>query len=142
MGGFILKNTLSSSGSVTRGVCSGNPDGILTAVNETYHVSRRPDGSIRGDRPGVKGSGEGETVLPESSIVSMNMWGFDPSMNRRMEQLFRSFLKSSAAAGTLDRGEYPLPFAVDELIRSEDIADVSGEFVRMAEKGIYPSPLF
>lgn len=162
MGGFILKNTLSSSGSVTRGVCSGNPDGILTAVNETYHVSRRPDGSIRGDRPGIKGSGEGETVLPESSLVSMNMWGFDPSMTRRMEQLFRSFLKNSAAAGTLDRGEYPLPFAVDELIRSgeisvkilpthdkwygmtytEDIAGVSGEFVRMAEKGIYPSPLF
>lgn len=156
MGGFVLKNTLSDSGSVTRGVCSEDASGNLTAVAETYHVSRRTDSRIIGERK------DEDIVLSENSIVSMNMWGFDPSMINRLETCFRKFLETSASAGNIDVSEYPLPIAVDELIKegdisvkilpthdkwygmtyAEDIAEVSGEFFRMADQGIYPSPLF
>lgn len=156
MGGFVLKNTLSSSGTVNRGICTEDRSGRLVSVTETYKIARREDGNIVGERGGSP------IVVPEDSIVSMNMWGFDPSMLCKLEGFFRNFLESSQAGGTLETAECILPMAVDELIKSgdisvkvlptcdkwfgmtykEDLGSVSEEFRLMSEDGRYPLPLF
>ncbi len=156
MGGFVLKNTLSSSGTVNRGICAVDGCGCLSSVNETYRISRSPEGNICGERSGKP------VVIPENSLVSMNMWGFDSFMLQKLEDIFRNFLENARAEGTLETAECILPMAVDKLIGSgeisvkvlptddkwfgmtymEDFDSVSEELGRMAEDGKYPSPLF
>ena len=43
--GFILKNTLSENGAVTRGICETNEEGYLTAVHETSNIVKTPEGA-------------------------------------------------------------------------------------------------
>ena len=72
MGGFILENTLSENGTVTRGVCQVNEDGTLRDVTETFDIEWK-DGSLKANDE----QGNPVSVNPDQH-VSMNMWGLPP----------------------------------------------------------------
>lgn len=112
MAGFILKNTLSDSGTVTRGICRVTEGGLLKQILETYEI-RRVDGET------AAGIRHGEpAVLNQQALVSMNMWGFSEGFFPVLEQGFTEFLSSlsSEPAGCL-KGEYLLPDIVDREIQ-------------------------
>ena len=115
MAGYILGNTLSRTGTVARGVCRQDSEGNLLSVTETYQISRREDGVIRGE------DGNGTTVeLPEDTLVSMNMWGLKPEVIRVLGDSFREFLEGLKHLPEEKRckAEYLLPFVMDDLIRA------------------------
>lgn len=156
MSGFILKNTLSSTGTVTRGVCVSGNDDKLISVTETYKLSREDDGVIRGIRSNKP------VEVDENSVVSMNMWGFSADIMPLLQKCFEDFLSASASENTLDTAEFALPTAVDRLIKSgdisvkvlptddkwlgmthrEDLPEIISAFDNMTKNGIYNSPLF
>ena len=154
MCGFVLENTLSDNGTVTRGVCQSNESGILTRVTETYKVSRHEgvvDGYVDGER----------VILDPKSLVSMNMWGFDDSILPKFERLFTQFLTKIHESGDEMTQEYALPMAADSLIHAgeinikvlpthdrwygmtlkEDTNEVRNAFAKMISDGIYPDTL-
>ena len=108
MVGFTLKNTLSDHGTVARGVCRTGLDGRLTDIRELTKISRKGQGAEhRGD--------DGEVVpLTGEEPVSMNMWGFAPSIFPLLEEDFRAFL---AAKGSELKSESYIPITVGSLIR-------------------------
>lgn len=105
MAGFILKNTLSDNGSVTRGVCEVDKDGYLTAVKETYEIFKTPDGAKAGD-----------TALDINAHVSMNMWGLTPEFMPLLQEGFKVFLANPE--GNPLKKEYLLPIYIDELLKA------------------------
>lgn len=116
MAGFILKNTLSENGGVTRGICSLDPEGSLAGIEETFHIVKTADGAgCEQDDGTVK------PVDPES-LVSMNMWGFQPEFLDVLEKGFVSFLQE-IPEGDLKK-EYLLPSKVDQLLH-EKMAQVA-----------------
>ena len=108
MGGFILKNTLSDNGAVTRGVCE-EENGILKKVTETYDIRMMEDGLHAADE-----AGNPVKVQPEQ-LVSMNMWGFSNSILKELKERFTAFLDDAIKNNPM-KGEYFLPFVVDELL--------------------------
>lgn len=154
MAGFILSNTLSENGGVTRGVCRVGEDGILKSVTETYNIEKRDGILTASDREGnpVRVSG--------SQHVSMNMWGLTPDFMGALEKGFPKFL-SDLKEGDL-KSEYLLPTIIDQMIREgrakvrvletrdrwfgvtyrEDRESVSREIRRLCESGVYPEHLF
>ena len=85
MAGFILSNTLSENGGVTRGVCSVDADGYLTKVTETYNIYRDEDGMHAETR-------DGEPVaVEEGDHVSMNMFGLPAKFIAELEHGFPKF---------------------------------------------------
>ena len=89
--GFMLKNTLSDFGTVNRGVCVADDDGLLQSVQETRGIKRGENGVITGQF-----GGETRT-LDEYDTVSMSMWGFGAEFLPRLEQRFSEFLNSLPA---------------------------------------------
>jgi NDP-sugar pyrophosphorylase family protein len=109
--GYFLENTVSEHGSVTRGIC-GVRDGKLTGVKETYKITVFPDGSIRDIYEDERG-----LPLDRRSLVSMNFWGFYPSVFGSAEDYLRAFLKSLSQDDV--KSECLLPAMVDHLMRNE-----------------------
>jgi dTDP-glucose pyrophosphorylase len=107
MVGFILRNTLSDFGPVSRGVCSVDSNGLLLSTVETTEIVRDGTG-VRS----VDDSGCG-TKLSGDEIVSMNMWGFTQDMIEPLKQNFQEFLE---ACGSDLKAEAYLPKAVNHLI--------------------------
>lgn len=107
---YKLKNTVSKSGGVTRGVCSSDSDGLLTGIKETYEITVNDGGEIR--------SGDGTVLDPELS-VSMNFWCFTPWIFGECRSRLIDFI------GRLPKGEmkaeYPLPVMIDTMMKSGDI---------------------
>ena len=156
MGGFILGNTLSDNGTVTRGVCSSDKDNMLSSVTETYKLSKQPDGNIVGIQNGES------VIIPEDSIVSMNLWGCTPEIIPMLETEFSGFLSRASENGDISSAEFALPTAFDSLLRnksitvriiptterwygmtlSEDSEAVRAAFAEMTANGDYSSPLF
>lgn len=109
MAGFILGNTLSENGSVTRGVCNVDEKGYLSDVFETKGIEksgakaivRAEDGTVR--------------EIPAESHVSMNMWALMPEFIDILEQGFAEFLKSLQPGDI--KSEYLLPIIMDALIK-------------------------
>lgn len=154
MGGFILANTLSDNGGVTRGVCEVGDDGILTRVTETYNIMKTPKGLTATDREG------NEVTVQEEQHVSMNMWGLTPSFVRELEKGFPEFL-ANLKEGDL-KSEYLLPTIIDQLIREkraevtvletrdhwfgvtykEDKEGVAESIRELVRQGVYPEKLF
>ena len=153
MPGFILKNTLSENGGVTRGVCHVDERGYLTNVTETYGLVPCGDGAAI-ERDGVY------TPVDGNAIVSMNMWALTPDFLEELSTGFAAFL-----AGLPDddvRSEYLLPAVVDGMIRSgrarvqvvptkdrwfgvtyrEDKASVVRAFAELYAKGVYQNELY
>lgn len=107
---FVLRNTLSENGSVSRGICSDDGCGHLSKVVEHTKIFRR-DGKI------VSAKEDGsEVIFTGDEPVSMNSWGFMPEIVGELERLFLEFLGSRG--GEL-KSEFYLPFVVDSLIRSD-----------------------
>ena len=155
MVGYYLKNTISENGHVTRGVCEVDETGKLVGVTETYKIQRFPDGTIRDTENNPEG-----VLLDPDSLVSMNFFGFTPSIFCEMETRLTKFLNGLKADDL--KVEYVLPVLVDELMKEgklaidvlssnavwfgvtyqEDKPYVQGELLKMHEAGTYPSKLF
>ena len=154
MVGFILKNTLSDNGGVTRGVCSVSADGMLTGITETHNIEKDGDGAVirREDGTVIR--------LDADSTVSMNMWGLTPDFFNILEKGFDAFL--SGVESTDLKAEYLLPTIIGELLEKgelnvkvlkshdqwfgvtykEDREAVMNEVKNLIDKGVYPSVLY
>lgn len=111
MGGFVLSNTLSDNGTVTRGVCQVDENGYLTNVTETYNIQMKEDGLHATDE-----SGAPVTISP-SQPVSMNMWGLPASFVQELEKRFPVFL-DNLKEGDI-KSEYLLPKIIDNLVQNK-----------------------
>ena len=111
MGGFILKNTLSDNGTVTRGVSVVDEDGLLSQVHETTGIEMGEDGQIKCDSEEVQ-----KWISPEDK-VSMNMWAGYPEFLDFLAEDFKDFL-ANVEEGDL-KSEYLLPDIVDKLLKEE-----------------------
>ena len=116
MAGFILGNTLSDNGAVTRGICVVDENEHLIGVNETSGIVKTADGAACDDANG------NQVACDPKSHVSMNMWGFTPDFLDELESGFKEFL-SNIKEGDI-KAEYLLPTIVDQLIKSNQ-ANVS-----------------
>lgn len=109
MVGFILKNTLSENGGVTRGVCKVDDNHILTDIVETHNIVKT-DGGIRAENR------SGWMLIDAESEVSMNMWGFFPEIFDVLKRGFEEFLDN---VGEADKaGEYLLPTIIGSLVKA------------------------
>ncbi len=110
MVGFLLKNTLSDNGGVTRGICEVNNEGVLTDIKETHNIVKVNGGA------GILDENSFIQVNAES-IVSMNMWGFTPELFSELEKRFEIFLENTDVE---DEGcEYLLPIIIGNLIKEQ-----------------------
>lgn len=152
MVGYRVGNTLSESGSVSRGVCVTNDEGYLTDVVERTDVQRINGDIVFTDEQGAK------VVIGENTPVSMNMWGFTPDYFKHSEEAFISFLKENI---NTEKGEFYIPFVVNNLIKkgvstckvldtpakwfgvtyAEDRPGVVAKLQKLADEGIYPQNL-
>lgn len=114
MCGFILKNTLSENGHVARGVCVSDDNGMLAKIDERVKIQRN-DGQTQ-----YYEDATGWTDIDEDSLVSMNFWGFTPSVFAEIRKRECAFLDSLQNP---QKDEYLLPFSVKQLI-AEGICDV------------------
>lgn len=107
-----LRNTLSEYGFVSRGVCRVGPDGFLKEVVERVRIEKEGEGARALDEKGrwVRFTGE--------EVVSMNFWGFTPTMFLHLDKGFAEFLERS---GGDPEAEYFIPSAVNELIHARKI---------------------
>ena len=112
MVGYRLGKTVTENGSVTRGVCRVDEGGCLTEVTERTCVEKYK-GGIR-----FTEDGENWTDLPEDTVVSMNMWGFTPSILGEIGKGFAAFLREALTDNPL-KGEYFLPLIVGQLLREK-----------------------
>ena len=110
MGGFILSNTLSENGGVTRGVCVLNEDGTLKDVTETYNIEMKGNGLFATDVDG------NPVAISPKQHVSMNMWGLPPKFLDELEDGFKDFLDNQKE-GDL-KSEYLLPSIIDGMVKS------------------------
>ena len=151
MAGFILENTLSENGGVTRGVCKVDENGHLVDVDETSDIIKTPEGA------GIAGS---DRKIDAKSNVSMNMWGLTPEFIDILEHGFVEFLENLGDNPL--KAEYLLPIIMDKLIKekkasvtvletpdkwfgvtyADDREMVVGKIQALVDAGVYPSPLF
>ena len=108
---FRLGQTLSEHGSVSRGVCLCGSDRLLTGIRERTKITRHADGTLW-DEP----EGGPATALTGAEPVSMNCWGFLPSVFAELEAAFGDFLRGEG--GKSPKKEFTIPSVVDGLIRS------------------------
>lgn len=149
MAGFVLKNTLSDNGAVTRGICRMNEEGYLTGVDETSGIEKTPEGAQAGGK-----------IIDAESLVSMNMWGLTPEFADMLEKGFVEFF--GGIAGNEMKAEYLLPIFIDSLLKQgkvnvkvlptqdrwfgvtyqEDKPVVVESFAKLIEAGVYQKDLF
>ena len=110
MAGFILGNTLSENGAVTRGICDVDARGYLTDVIETKGIEKTENGAV------VRKEGREDRVLDTASHVSMNMWALPTEFMSVLENGFAKFLGNLSEDDT--KSEYLLPIIIDGLIKS------------------------
>lgn len=113
MAGFILKNTLSDNGTVTRGICLADENDMLTKVVETTGIQADMDGQILCDNEEVK-----QWIHPDVK-VSMNMWAAYPKFFEHLEEGFHLFLQNLKEDS--HKREYLLPNIVDHLIQEKEM---------------------
>jgi bifunctional N-acetylglucosamine-1-phosphate-uridyltransferase/glucosamine-1-phosphate-acetyltransferase GlmU-like protein len=155
MAGFILGNTLSDNGGVTRGICLQDKEGHLTGIRETKNIIKTENGAGAAEM-----TDDGLEAIDPGSLVSMNMWGMQTSFLDELVKGFPEFLKNIPAGNVT--AEYLLPNIVDTLLKSgraevsvlesndrwfgvtyqEDRQTVKDEFGKLIAKGVYASPLF
>ncbi len=110
MVGYLLKNTLTEHGHVARGVCQVDENQMLTMIQERTHIEKC-DGAVAFTEDGGV---TWENISPEST-VSMNLWGFTPSLFDALERRFVPFLTKNLVENPL-KCEYFLPTVISELI--------------------------
>ena len=154
MAGFILGNTLSDNGVVTRGVCKVDEQQQLLSVEETFGIERQGDKAI-----GKNGADE-PVEMPVDCAVSMNMWGLTPDFLEELKAGFEEFLAAGAAKDL--KAEYLLPQVVGNMLKGkkasvkvlktqdkwfgvtyhEDTAAVVQALQELVDAGVYPAKLF
>ena len=150
MVGYLLKNTVTKYGTVSRGVCRAQ-NGYLADIHETLKIRLREDGTIFDEDSGA--------LLEPDTVVSMNFWGFMPSIFDELARYFETFLRRDARENV--KAECLLPNMVGELLREgrlsvsvlqskdrwfgmtyhEDRARVASELQTLHEAGVYPEKL-
>ena len=150
MVGYLLKNTASLHGTVSRGICTVK-DGKLATVREALKVQLYPDGTLRD-------LAEDRSLAPDT-VVSMNFWGFMPSIFPALKAYFEDFLRNEA--GDNIKAECLLPVMVDQQMQDgklevsvlhsadkwfgmtyhEDREVVAAELRRLHDIGRYPQDL-
>ena len=155
MVGYRVGNTLSESGSVSRGVCVVDEKGNLTNVVERTSIERKGDDIIYIDENG------NEVAIGENTPVSMNMWGLTPAFLEVLEEGFKGFFEKEVPKNPL-KAEYLIPTFIGELLEqnkmsvkvlktddtwygmtyNEDVAAVKESFKNMLENGLYQKDLF
>ena len=153
MVGFKVGNTMSESGTVSRGVCE-TVDGYLTTIVERTKIGYNENHEIS-----FVDENDKEIILPADTPVSMNFWGFTPDYFKHSEEFFVKFLKENIDK---PKAEFFIPSLVNELIvngkakvkvltteskwfgvtYSEDRAGVVQKFAELHEQGVYPESLF
>lgn len=106
---YLLKNTVSENGYVSRGECQVDSNGFLTDVTERLHIEKTPSGIIRKDEDGSMIS------IDEDTVVSMNFWGFTPKCFEFGSQLFETFLEKNKDN---PKAEFFIPSVVNEILNS------------------------
>lgn len=154
MAGFILKNTLSDNGTVTRGICIENEEGYLTKVIETKGIIIDENGKL------VCDTRESRDIINLDNRVSMNMWAAFPHFIDYLENGFKEFLLDDTDNPITK--EYLLPIIVDQLIQAnratvkvlqttdswfgvtypEDKEIVVNAMKQLIDQGIYPEKLW
>lgn len=110
--GYILENTLTDNGSVTRGICQSK-DGLLSEVKECAKIEKHDCG--------VQYFENDEWVdVDAKSLVSMNMWGFYPDFIEKIEEKFHVFLEEKVKENPM-KAEFLIPVVVDELIKEGNV---------------------
>ena len=149
MAAFQLDKTLSDYGSVSRGICEQNLNQLVTVV-ETHGIKKSSAGNIECDR---------DIILLGNELVSMNMWGFMPSVFDHLEIMFNEFLDENISNL---KSEFLIPSVVNDLIEKniekvqvlktkstwfgvtyiEDKPFVKNQIKELIQTGIYPEKLF
>lgn len=155
MAGYKLKNTMSETGSVARGVCVAE-NGYLKRIDERTDI-RKMDGTIKFTEDG----GQTFTEVDPDSTVSMNFFGFTPSILKELEERFPAALENILKTNPI-KGEFYIPIVSSELIvegkanmkvlpcndkwfgvtNKEDRPIVVESFKRLTEEGVYPVDLW
>jgi dTDP-glucose pyrophosphorylase len=153
MVGYRLEHTLSKYGSVTRGICQRLDTDMLDSVVETSGIYHEGDGVFYEDDNGKK------TELNPNELVSMNFWGFTPSILELLREEFKLFLQAHAMES---KSEFVIPTAVNQLIKKdkasvkvlstesswfgitnpEDKKDVIAQIQQLVQSGEYPDNLW
>ena len=157
MVGFILKNTLTENGYVSRGICSVDEKGYLTGVTERTHIERDGEAAKY-----TEDEGKTYVKLTGEEAVSMNFWGFSLSMISELSHYFEEFMKDLEGNADPLKAECYLPVVVDSLIKEgkattevltsgdrwfgvtykEDKPVVMSSIQELKDRGIYPERLF
>lgn len=153
MVGYILKNTLSEHGHVSRGICDVADDMLLKGITEKTKITKAENGAEAIDENGNVEKFTGD------ELVSMNLWGFHPSIFNHLKKQFAEFLQQQ---GGKPKSEFYIPSVVDSLINSgqavskvlktdeqwfgvtysEDMEKARQSIKSLIEKGVYPEKLW
>lgn len=151
--GYRLGDTLSDTGTVSRGCCESTADGWLRRITEITAISRDGADARYTDAAGATHTLSGDTR------VSMNLWGFTPELYPAMRRDFEDFLRGSAAS---EKAEFYLPVVVQNMIdrgaarvrvlpagdkwcgitNREDKREVEQMIAGLIEQGVYPRTLW
>ena len=155
MVGFRVGNTLSESGTVSRGVCETNDQNLLTSVVERTKIQRF-DGVVK-----YQDENDEWVAISDNTPVSMNFWGFTPDYFQHSVEYFKEFLADPKNMENL-KSEFFIPLMVDKLINDgtatcevldttsqwfgvtypEDRPEVVARFAKLGEEGVYPANMF
>ena len=153
MVGFVLKNTLSDNGGVTRGVCKVDDHRMLSEIVETSNIVKTAEGA-------AVQTEDGAVPIDVESEVSMNMWGLSSAFFDVLEKGFDVFLEKLDPENL--KGEYLLPTIIGDLLKEgkmrvevrkshdewfgvtykEDKPDVVASIQKLIKDGVYPEKLF
>ncbi len=157
MVGFVLKNTLTENGYVSRGICSLTEDGFLDTVTERTHIEKDGDAAKF-----TEDDGETWVSLTGNEPVSMNFWGFGTSVLPELKKAFSEFLSELPNNANPLKAECYLPGVIDSLIREgkataevlrssdrwfgvtykEDKPVVTASIQKLKDAGVYPEKLW
>lgn len=153
MVGFVLKNTLSDNGGVTRGVCKVDEHRMLSEIVETSNIVKTAESA-------AVQTEDGAVPIDVESEVSMNMWGLSPKFFEVLDKGFDEFLEKLDPENL--KGEYLLPTIIGDLLKEgkmkvevrkshdewfgvtykEDKPDVVAAIQKLITDGVYPEKLF
>ena len=155
MVGYRIENTLTENGHVARGVCETDENGFLRGVTERTHIEPREGGAAFTE------DGEHFTFVPAGTIVSMNLWGFQPGVMEEIDRRFAPWLDETLPVNPL-KGEFFLPLIPNALIHEgkgsvrvlsthekwygvtyhDDMPKLQAALAGMRADGVYPEGLW
>ena len=112
MVGYLAQNTLTEHGSVARGVCEVDQNGELVNIVERLKIYKTPEGPAY-----TEDDGQTFVYIPEDNLVSMNFFGFTPSLFPMLEQRFPEFLRDTLEKNPL-KGEFLIPQEVGRMLQA------------------------